>query len=120
MRSSGLSSYGCASDRPEIEGIAAAAAAHDGVDVAVCVPFTLIEAAARVAPGLPIGAQDRHDADWGAHTGCVAAPMLVEAGARTVIVGHSERRGDQNETSQDAWGKAAAAHRQGLDRKSAV
>src|SRR3546814_20209775 len=62
-----------------------------------------------------IGAQDCHDADWGAHTGCVAAPMLVEAGARTVIVGHSERRGDQNETSQDAWGKAAAAHRHGLN-----
>ncbi|RIA46908.1 triosephosphate isomerase [Hephaestia caeni] len=106
---------GLRADLPEIEGIAAAAAAHDGVDVAVCVPFTLIEAAARVAPGLPIGAQDCHDADWGAHTGCVAAPMLVEAGARTVIVGHSERRGDQNETSQDAWGKAAAAHRHGLN-----
>src|SRR3546814_20202592 len=41
--------------------------------------------------------------------------MLVEAGARTVIVGHSGRRGDQNETSQDAWGKAAAAHRHGLN-----
>src|SRR3546814_16234755 len=85
---------GVRADLPEIEGIAAAAAAHDGVDVAVCVPFTLIEAAARVAPGVPIGAQDCHDADWGAHTGCVAAPMLVEAVARTVIVGHSERRGE--------------------------
>jgi triosephosphate isomerase len=30
-------------------------------------------------------------------------------------VGHSERRADQGETSQDAWGKAAAAHRNGLN-----
>jgi triosephosphate isomerase len=41
--------------------------------------------------------------------------MLAEAGATVVIVGHSERRADQNETSHDAWAKAAAARRQGLD-----
>jgi triosephosphate isomerase len=41
--------------------------------------------------------------------------MLVEAGAKVVIVGHSERRADQAETSQDAWAKAAAAHRHGLN-----
>jgi triosephosphate isomerase len=40
--------------------------------------------------------------------------MLVEAGARFTIVGHSERRADQGETSQDAWAKADAAHRHGL------
>src|SRR3546814_4838418 len=82
---------GLRADLPEIEGIAAAAAAHDRVDVAVCVPFTLIEAAARVAPGLPIGAPDCQDADWGGPTGCVGAPRQVRAGARPGTGGTSER-----------------------------
>src|SRR3546814_4042813 len=99
---------GLRADLPEIEGIAAAAAAHDGVDVAVFVPLTLLEAAARVAPGLPIGAHDRQDADRGAHTGCVAAPMLVEAGARSAVLEHSERRREHHGTYQDAWGSAPA------------
>ena len=98
----------------ELDAIAAAAAAHPGVDVAVAVPFTLIAPAAERAPALTIGAEDVHHADSGAFTGCVSAPMLLEAGARFTIVGHSERRHDQGETSQDAWAKAAAAHRHGL------
>ena len=60
------------------------------------------------------GAEDVHEADSGAHTGCVSAAMVAEAGARFAIVGHSERRADQHETSHDAWAKAAAAHRHGL------
>jgi triosephosphate isomerase len=84
------------------------------VDVALCLPFTLIEAGVATAPGLIIGAQDCHENDKGAHTGCISAGMLAEIGARTVIVGHSERRADQNETSHDAWAKAAAARRHGL------
>ncbi|KQT32245.1 triosephosphate isomerase [Sphingomonas sp. Leaf412] len=98
----------------ELDAIAAAAAAQPQVDVAVAVPFTLIAPAAERVPGLSIGAEDVHEADGGAHTGCVSAAMVVEAGARFTIVGHSERRGDQGETSQDAWAKAAAAHRNGL------
>ena len=100
---------------PELDAIAAAALDHPAVDVAVAVPFTLISPAAERVPGLAIGAEDVHHADSGAFTGCVSAPMLVEAGARFTIVGHSERRHDQGETSQDAWAKAAAAHRHGLD-----
>jgi triosephosphate isomerase len=99
----------------ELDGIAAAAAAAPGVDVAVAVPFTLIDAAATRVPGLAIGAEDVHEADSGAHTGCVSAAMVKEAGARFTIAGHSERRADQHETSHDAWAKAAAAHRNGLD-----
>ncbi|MBX9881602.1 MAG: triose-phosphate isomerase [Sphingomonas sp.] len=99
----------------ELDAIAAAAAAHPGVDVAVAVPATLIALAAERAPALPIGAQDIHFNDAGAHTGCVSAAMVKEAGARFTIVGHSERRGDQGETSQDVWAKAAAARRHGLD-----
>lgn len=105
---------GLDADLPRIAAIADAAARCPAVDTVVCVPFTLIRGAVETAPGLMIGAQDCHAEDSGAHTGCIAAPMLVEAGARTVIVGHSERRADQFETSQDAWAKAAAARRHGL------
>ncbi|MDR6786782.1 triosephosphate isomerase [Sphingomonas sp. BE138] len=98
----------------ELDVIAAAAAAHPGVDVAVAVPATLIAAAASRVPTLAIGAEDVHEAESGAYTGCVSAAMVREAGARFTIVGHSERREYQNETSQDAWAKAAAARRQGL------
>lgn len=98
----------------ELDGIAAAARAAPEVDVMVAVPFTLIAPAAERVPDLAIGAEDVHEAESGAHTGCVSAPMVVEAGARFTIVGHSERRMDQGETSHDAWAKAAAARRAGL------
>ncbi|MET4897611.1 triose-phosphate isomerase [Sphingomonadaceae bacterium jetA1] len=98
----------------ELDAIAAAAKSAKGVDVAMAVPFTLIAPAAERVPGLAIGAEDVHDRDSGAHTGCVSAGMVKEAGASFTIVGHSERRADQGETSQDAWAKAAAAHRSGL------
>lgn len=105
---------GLGRDLIEVEAIARAAAANPGVDVALCLPYTLIERAIAAAPGLTIGAEDCHEAESGAHTGCVSAVMLAEIGARVVIVGHSERRADQNETSHDAWAKAAAARRHGL------
>ena len=98
----------------ELDGIAQAAAACPQVDVMVAVPATLIAPAAARVPGLSIGAQDVHAQDSGAHTGCISAAMVREAGARFTIVGHSERRGDQGETSQDVWAKAVAAHRHGL------
>lgn len=108
---------GSAASLAELDGIAAAAAAAAaaaGVDVAVAVPFTLIHPAAARVPALAIGAEDVHEAESGPHTGCVSAAMVRDAGARFTIVGHSERRADQHETSHDAWAKAAAAHRQGL------
>jgi triosephosphate isomerase len=106
--------FGRRADLGEVRAIADATARHPQVDVALCVPFTLIADAVAAASTLTIGAEDCHEKDWGAHTGCISAPMLVDVGAQTVIVGHSERRADQNETSQDAWAKAAAAHRNGL------
>ena len=98
----------------ELDGIAEAAAACPAVDVAVCPPFTLIALAAQRQPGLPIGGQDCHQAAKGAHTGCVSAPMLTEAGAKLVIVGHSERRTDQHETDAEVRAKADAAIAAGL------
>jgi triosephosphate isomerase len=107
--------HGLRGQLAEIAAIDAAAAAAPGVDVALCVPATLVHHAAELATAMKIGGQDVHANERGAHTGCISAEMLVEAGATVVIVGHSERRADQNETSHDAWAKAAAARRQGLD-----
>jgi triosephosphate isomerase len=97
----------------ELDAIAAVAKANPSVDVAICPPFTLI-AAATARTDLPIGGQDCHAADKGAHTGCTSALMLAEAGARLVIVGHSERRADQHETDAEVRAKAEAAIRTGL------
>lgn len=98
----------------ELDGIAAAAAAHADVDVAIAVPATLIAPAAARAPGLAIGAEDVHPADKGAHTGCISASMIREAGARFSIVGHSERRADNGETDAEVKAKAEALRRHGL------
>lgn len=98
----------------ELDGIAAAAAAHPGIDVAIAVPATLIAPAAARAPGLAIGAEDVHAADRGAHTGCISASMIKEAGASFSIVGHSERRADNGETDADVKAKAEALRRHGL------
>ncbi|WP_109806746.1 triose-phosphate isomerase [Sphingosinithalassobacter portus] len=106
--------HGLKAQLKEIESIAATATAKPGVDVAICVPFTLIAPAVAAVPGFAIGAQDVHESGSGAHTGCISAEMLKEAGATLVIVGHSERRADQHETSHDAWAKAAAARAAGL------
>src|SRR3546814_2997545 len=84
----------------ELDAIAASAVASPLVDAAICPPFTLIERAVARAGALPIGAQDCHAADKGAHTGCVSAPMLKEAGARPVIGGHSERRRTEETTRE--------------------
>jgi triosephosphate isomerase len=98
----------------EIDEIAASAERHDIVDVAICPPFTLLALAADRQPALPIGGQDCHGEPKGAHTGCVSAQMLVEAGARMVIVGHSERRADQHETDVEVKAKATTAIGAGL------
>jgi triosephosphate isomerase len=98
----------------EIGPIAEAAKGAGGVDVGICPPFTLIAPAVTRSAGLMIGAQDCHAKDGGAHTGCVAVGMIREAGARAVIVGHSERRADQHETDAEVRGKAEAALAGGL------
>ncbi|MEQ1548814.1 MAG: triose-phosphate isomerase, partial [Chakrabartia sp.] len=53
-------------------------------------------------------------AENGAHTGCLSVSMLKEAGASLVIVGHSERRADNHETSAEVRAKAQAAVASGL------
>lgn len=85
-------------------------------DLMLCLPATLIVVFAAAARGssVTIGAQDCHPEASGAHTGDIAAEMLADAGARAVIVGHSERRADHNETDALVRAKALAARRAGL------
>jgi triosephosphate isomerase len=99
---------------PEVEAIGALASAHPAVEVGLCLPATLIAPAGAVAGGAFIGAQDCHGKASGAHTGCLSADMLREAGAAWTIVGHSERRTDQGETDADVAAKAVAARAAGL------
>jgi len=106
--------HGIALDLGEVSAISRAADKAD-VDVALCLPATLIERAVRNSPGFAIGGQDVHHADKGAHTGCISAAMLIDAGARLTIVGHSERREAQGESDADVRAKAEAALVAGLD-----
>jgi triosephosphate isomerase len=86
-------------------------------DLMVCPPATLIASFAEKAKGvraLSVGAQDCHPKPSGAHTGDLSAEMLADAGARAVIVGHSERRTDHGESDSLVRQKAEAAWRAGL------
>ncbi|MEO0678104.1 MAG: triose-phosphate isomerase [Pseudomonadota bacterium] len=86
------------------------------VDIMLCPPATLLTrmAEALANSSIALGAQDCHAATSGAHTGDIAAPMLAEAGASAVIVGHSERRTDHAETDAMVKAKAEAALATGL------
>jgi triosephosphate isomerase len=93
----------------------AAAGARD-VELLICPPATLVERIAEAVSGsnVAVGGQDCHADAGGAHTGDVSAEMLADAGARYVILGHSERRTDHGETDAVVHAKAQAAWRAGL------
>ena len=98
----------------ELHAIVDAARSAGGVDVAICPPFTLIAPAVTRAGGITIGAQDCHAEESGAHTGSISAAMIREAGGRMAIVGHSERRAEQQESDVAVRAKAATALRHGF------
>jgi triosephosphate isomerase (TIM) len=106
---------GLQADLKEIESVKAGVTAA-GPDVAIFPPATLLHQAASLAKGSPveIGAQDCHAQPKGAYTGDLSAPILKDAGATAVIVGHSERRSGHGETSRDVHAKASAALKAGL------
>jgi triosephosphate isomerase (TIM) len=87
---------------------------REGVDVAVCAPFTALAACREAARGVAVFAQNMHEADSGAFTGEVSAPMLVELGIDGVVLGHSERREYFNETDRALSLKVPAALEAGL------
>ena len=79
--------------------------------VILCVPFTMVRAGTE---NVAIGAQDISAHEKGAYTGEVSGTMLAEAGAKYVIVGHSERRMYHDETNDIVRAKAARALESGL------
>ena len=105
---------GLKSQLEEVSAIDALARGRGDIDVALFVPATLIAPASALVVHAAIGAQDVHQAESGAFTGNLSAAMLVEAGASVAIVGHSERRQYQQESSTDIAAKAAQAHKHGL------
>ncbi|WP_332660954.1 triose-phosphate isomerase [Brevundimonas sp.] len=84
--------------------------------VALCPPATLVERMARSAAGsrIEIGGQDCRAETHGAFTGDISAPMLKDAGATLVILGHSERRQGHGESDLLVSAKAEAALAAGL------
>ncbi|KPB01399.1 triose-phosphate isomerase [Ahrensia marina] len=88
----------------------------DTFDGLICLPATMIERGTRLCNGtaLLLGGQDCHFEQSGAHTGDISADMLQDAGASYVILGHSERRADHDETNTDVLKKSLAAYETGL------
>ncbi len=79
--------------------------------VVLCVPATNIQAAVRMFKDchIAIGAETCHYEDHGAYTGEITAAMIRDAGAKYVIIGHSERRQYYNETDFTVNKKVHAA-----------
>jgi len=88
----------------------------EGVDVAVCPPYTSLAVAVQILAGteIAVAAQNVHWEPEGPFTGEVSAPMLRELGVYGAIVGHSERRQFFGETDELVAKRAQAALETGL------
>ena len=98
----------------EARAIDRAAQRHMKVEVAIAPPYTLIHPVHREAEQIIVGAQDCHQNDGGAHTGDISAVMVADAGAKFVILGHSERRQAHGEKDALVRAKAECALEAGL------
>src|SRR4051812_37669736 len=110
--------HGLEASLGEARAMAAAVDAHPpACRVAVCPPATLIHRMAEVLAGstILVGGQDCRPEAQGAFTGDISPEMLAEAGARLVILGHSERRAGHGETDALVAAKAQGALRAGLE-----
>jgi triosephosphate isomerase len=88
----------------------------NGVELALCVPFTALSATVDALGGsdVKVLAQNMHQEASGAYTGEVSAPMIVELGVNGVLLGHSERRRFFGETDRALQEKVPAALEAGL------
>jgi len=93
----------------EARAIDRAAQRHMKVEVALAPPYTLIHPIHREAEQIGVGAQNCHHEEGGAHTGDISAAMVADAGAKFVILGHSERREGHGETNARVKAKVEAA-----------
>lgn len=84
------------------------------VEVALAPPFTLIHAVHKEVAQIGVGAQDCHPGEDGANTGDVSSAMVLDSGAKFVILGHSERRQNHGESDVLIKAKAEAALVTGL------
>ena len=76
--------------------------------------ISVVVDATKDRPDIAVGVQNIHWEDAGAFTGENSAPMARAAGARFVLVGHSERRHVFGETEEETGRKVATAVRAGL------
>lgn len=114
--------HGLQAQIAEIAAMARDAADHpSAVDILVCVPATLIAHAAQAAQAaqeavssIEIGGEDCSAEAAGPFTGDIDAEMLRDAGATSVILGHSERRLGHHETDAVVSAKVRAAWQYGL------
>ncbi|WFL77117.1 triose-phosphate isomerase [Altererythrobacter arenosus] len=98
----------------EARAIDRAAQRHMKTEVAIAPPYTLIHAVHREAEQIAVGAQDCHPGEEGAHTGDISATMLADAGAKFVILGHSERRTAHAESNELVREKAESVLAAGM------
>jgi triosephosphate isomerase len=89
---------------------------NDAVDVVYCVPAIDIVPVAEAVKGtnVAVGAENFYIEDKGAYTGEISAPMLLDAGVKYVIIGHSERREYFGETDEFLNKKVKKAFEAGL------
>ena len=99
-----------------IQGLLPLVSSSEGVEVAVCAPFTSLQALVDSTRGsrVQIFAQTMHSADSGAFTGEISPPMLTELDVHGVVLGHSERRELFGETDRALKAKVPAALAAGL------
>ena len=89
---------------------------NDNVDIVFCVPAIDIAVAVEAAKdsNIAIGAENLYFEDKGAYTGEISADMLLDAGVKYVIIGHSERREYFAETDETVNKKVLKALEKGL------
>ena len=90
--------------------------ASDDVDVVFCVPAIDIIPVAEAVKGsnIQVGAENMYFEEKGAYTGEISPAMLVDAGVKYVILGHSERRDYFGETNEDVNKKVLKALEHGI------
>ncbi|MBR4309480.1 MAG: triosephosphate isomerase, partial [Akkermansia sp.] len=99
-----------------VKAVAEATKAYTNVEVACCTPAIDIPAAVAAAEGthVGIGAENAHWEEKGAYTGEISTGMLLDAGAKYVIIGHSERRQYFGETDETVNKKTIKCLENGL------
>ena len=89
---------------------------NDEVDVVFCVPAIDIIPVVEAAKGtnIQVGAENMYFEEKGAYTGEISPAMLVDAGVKYVVLGHSERREYFGETNADVNKKILKAFEHGI------